>query len=173
MNPRATPPSLSVTIRLCTQSDLRALEWDGLFSEQREIIESAFERQLAGTNIMLVAELEEQLVGQIWIDLTDARDRGALLWAFRVHPALQGCGIGTELLNAAERWLAARDFCTVAIGVEQGNESAKRLYDRLGYTVVGPIVESYDFTTPAGSSMEVTVHLWLMEKRLLISGIAQ
>ena len=163
----------AVTIRLCTKTDLSKLEWDGMFTAHREIIAGAFERQLAGSNVMLVAETKGAIVGQVWLDLQKAPEGGALLWALRVHPDYQRSGIGAELLHAAEAWLVAHRFGTAAIGVERWNVQARRLYEREGYRVLGPIIERYSYTTPAGVFTEVKLEEWLMEKTLLAVGPLQ
>ena len=81
------PETLAVTIRLCAEEDLAALEWDGMFADHREIILEAYLRQQQRSNIMLVAETGGRRVGQIWIDLTKLAQRGTgFFWALRVHP---------------------------------------------------------------------------------------
>jgi ribosomal protein S18 acetylase RimI-like enzyme len=42
-------------------------------------------------------------------------------------------GIGTRLVRAAERLLAADGHVRVALAVEKSNSDAERLYKRLGY----------------------------------------
>jgi ribosomal protein S18 acetylase RimI-like enzyme len=156
----------AVTIRLCTADDLQALEWDGLFAAHREIITTAFARQLAGTNVMLVAANTDRTVGQVWIDLERGAAGGALLWALRVHASVQGRGIGTALLDAAEAWLVAHGFQSVSIGVEKPNTQALRLYCRRGFRIGGTVVERYSFTPPDGVHTEVIVDQWLLQKSL-------
>ena len=167
-------PTLAVTIRVASESDLRALEWEGMFSDHREIIEAAYARQQQRSTVMLVAETGGHLVGQIWLDLTKFAARGSgYLWGFRVHPASRSCGIGTELLGAAEAWLAAHAFESGALGVEKDNARVMRFCYRLGYEVAGELLERYSYTTPTGDAHEVTVDQWLLEKRLLTTGIRQ
>ena len=175
--PPARPPlpaTLAVTIRVCAEDDLRALEWDGMFADHREIILDAYTRQQQRSAMMLVAEIDGTIVGQIWIDLTKLTSRGAgFLWSLRVHPEVRSRGIGTELIGAAESWLAANAFESGAIGVEKGNARGMRLCRRLGYEVAGELLERYTYTTPAGENHDVTVDQWLLEKRLLTAGVRQ
>jgi ribosomal protein S18 acetylase RimI-like enzyme len=172
--PLQRQPTLAVTIRVASDHDLRALEWEGMFEEHREIIAAAYARQQQRSIVMLVAETGGRLVGQIWIDLTKFASRGAgFLWAFRVHPASRCAGIGTELLGAAEAWLASHAFESGTLGVEKDNVRAMRLCRRLGYEIAGELVERYSYTTPTGESHEVTVDQWLLEKRLLMAGVRQ
>ncbi|HEV3486524.1 MAG TPA: GNAT family N-acetyltransferase, partial [Vicinamibacterales bacterium] len=147
----ALPETLAVTIRVCAEEDLPGLEWDGMFTDHREIILDAFLRQQQRSNVMLVAESGGRLVGQIWIDLTKLASRGmGFLWALRVHPSVRGRGIGTELIGAAEAWLAANAFEAGAIGVEKENPRGLDLCRRLGYDVAGELYERFRYSTPAG-----------------------
>jgi ribosomal protein S18 acetylase RimI-like enzyme len=172
--PQRLQPTLAVTIRIAKESDLAALEWEGLFEEQREIIQAAYARQQQRSTVMLIAETGGRVVGQIWVDLTKFASRSAgFLWAFRVHPASRCCGIGTELLGAAEAWLAAHAFESGTIGVEKDNARAMCFCRRLGYVVAGELVERYTYTAPSGESHDVTIDQWLLEKRLLTSGVRQ
>jgi len=168
------PETFAVTIRVCAEADLRALEWDGMFEDHREIIVDAFVRQQQRSNMMLVAESDGRIVGQIWIDLTKLASRGTgFLWALRVHPSARSRGIGTELIGAAEAWLAANAFESGAVGIEKENLRGLRLCRRLGYEVAGELLERYTFTTPTGDTHEVTVDQWLLQKRLLTAGVRQ
>jgi ribosomal protein S18 acetylase RimI-like enzyme len=171
---RPLPETLAVTIRACAEADLLALEWDGMFEDHREIILDAFLRQQQRSNMMLVAESGGRIIGQVWIDLTKLAARGTgFLWAWRVHPSARSRGIGTELIGAAEAWLAANAFESGALGVEKENLRALRLCRRLGYEVAGELLERYTYGTPGGSSHEVTVDQWLLQKRLLTAGVRQ
>jgi ribosomal protein S18 acetylase RimI-like enzyme len=168
------PETLAVTIRVCAEEDLRGLEWDGTFEDHREIILDAFLRQQQRSNVMLVAESDGRIVGQVWIDLMKLAGRGTgFLWALRVHPSARSRGIGTELIGAAETWLAANAFESGAVGVEKENIRAMRLCRRLGYEVAGELLERSTYTTPAGAAHDVTVDQWLFQKRLLTAGVRQ
>jgi ribosomal protein S18 acetylase RimI-like enzyme len=126
--------SLSILIRRCRRGDLRELEWWGLYSLDREVIESTFEAQSRGESIMLVAEANEVPVGQAWIDLTRlALDATGVIWAVRVFPCLQNQGLGTRLIEVCEELLHDRGFRRCELSVERDNARALRLYERLGY----------------------------------------
>ena len=53
-----------------------------------------------------------------------------------VAPRFQGRGIGTALLRHVFHELYARDFLTVALGVDSENPAAGVFYERLGMTRV-------------------------------------
>ncbi len=154
-------------IRRCRQDDLRKLEWDGLFTHHREIIERTWRQHRTGRQVMLVAEAGGAPVAQVWIDLARARSRRtAIIWALRVHPALQGRGIGTRVLREAETVIRRRGFAAAELVVENGNEHAQRLYKRLGYREARRLGQSYHYTTPDGHVREHRLDLVEMVKEL-------
>jgi ribosomal protein S18 acetylase RimI-like enzyme len=154
--------TLDVHIRGCRSNDLRDLEWFGMFSAaaDRAAIESAYRRHLAGEEVFLVADANHFPVGQVWVDLTTKRpERTGVIWALRVLPCLQGLGIGTRLIGAAEQAMKARGHATSELGVEKDNPRAQRLYERLGYRVVG---ENHESDDERGGFWE-----WIMTKPLV------
>lgn len=157
-----------VIIRACTESDLCKLEWGGLFTSHREILRSAFRRQRErGDVAMLVADRDGLPVGQVWIDFARfAPDGAAYVWAVRVHPDLQGSGIGTLMMLAAEDVSRRRPMARAHLMVERHNERALRFYERLGYTPIGDLVERFEYTTPEGQAVAVDLDEIVMGKRL-------
>ncbi len=144
---------VALTIRPCVAEDLPKLEWFGQFTEHRELIRDAFERQRRGENVMLqvVAEANDFPIGQVWIDLEHKREAATgLLWALRVIDCYQRMGIGTRLVAAAEAELRRRGYSCAEIGAERDNPDARRLYERLGYRVFGRDRHWYGYTTPWG-----------------------
>jgi [ribosomal protein S18]-alanine N-acetyltransferase len=57
-----------------------------------------------------------------------------------VRPEWRGRGLGTALIEAAERRIL-REAPNVFICVSSFNAAARRLYERLGYTVVGELAD--------------------------------
>jgi ribosomal protein S18 acetylase RimI-like enzyme len=156
-----------VVVRRCQSEDLPLLEWYGLFRDHRELFADAFARHLAGENVMLVADLHGFPVGQTWIDLAKHRtERVGYIWAVRVFPFLRGLRIGTHLMYAAETVLSEHGYPCAEVGVEKDNAAARRLYERLGYTLLGEAREEYGFTTPDGVRASFAVDHWILRKSL-------
>jgi ribosomal protein S18 acetylase RimI-like enzyme len=156
---------LPARVRPCVAEDLPMLEWYGLFRDHRELFTDAFARHLAGNNVMLVADLRGFPVGQAWIDLVKHNEeRVGYVWAVRVFPFLRGLGIGTHLIDSAERILAERGYRGAELGVEKDNPDARRLYERLGYALVGEAREEYAVTSPDGAVATYAIDQWLLRK---------
>lgn len=158
---------LELVIRTCREEDLPRLEWFGMFTPHRELIRDAYDRQERGEVAMLVADVNGFPVGQVWVDFVRrAADSMGTIWALRVLPPLQGKGIGTRLLAAAERVIRARGREAAEIGVEKDNPGARRVYERAGYRVVREEYEEYEYTTPDGTRIRVPVDEWILRKSL-------
>ncbi len=52
-----------------------------------------------------------------------------------VEAACEGRGVGTALIEAAEAWCGERGYRLLTLHVFEGNESARRLYERAGFSV--------------------------------------
>jgi ribosomal protein S18 acetylase RimI-like enzyme len=153
---------LRVVIRRCREQDLPALEWFGLFAPQRTLIREVFAAHERGEAVMLVAQVNGEASGQAWVDLHRGDGGGAAeLWAVRVMPCLQGCGIGTRLVAAAERVARAAGCTTMELAVETDNPRARRLYECLGYAGRGTTIATPRPGAPPRDHLQ-----WLLVKDL-------
>jgi ribosomal protein S18 acetylase RimI-like enzyme len=160
--------ALPVSIRQCRKDDLPALEWFGMFTAHRNIILAAYESQERGEAVMLVAEVKEFPIGQVWIDLTRKHeDATGILWAVRVLPPVQNLGLGTRLMAAAEHVLRNQGFTQAELVVEKDNPNAKRFYERQGYHVISSEQSEYTYTTPDGIQTHVSTDRWVLRKPLV------
>ena len=158
---------LKIQVRTAEEADLPGLEWWGWYAAHREIIRAIFAETLRGQSLMIVADSGGFPVGQVWVDL--ARKKVAhvgILWALRVIPGFQGGGIGSQLIRVAENTLSKRGYRTCEIGVEDENTDARRLYERMGYQVVGKRRERRRYRDPAGARKLIVTDQWLLHKTL-------
>ena len=116
-----------------------SLDEEGAFSDElwRARLESA--RNRAG-NLTYFAELEGELVGMAgasWPDRAKIR-HVANVYGVYLRPALRGRGIAAALMRALLDELAAgTQIEKVGLTVNQDSPAAIRLYERLGFEVVG------------------------------------
>ncbi|MES9535934.1 GNAT family N-acetyltransferase [Actinomadura sp. NPDC000600] len=88
------------------------------------------------------------------------------LWQLAVHEALQSCGIGTPLIQAAEQRISARGLNRAELSVEETNPRARALYERLGYIAHGRAPESWDQEAPDGTITRYETLCTQMRKHL-------
>jgi len=115
---------IPLTIRDLTPEDLPSCGWSGprlhLTSVAREL-----ERARRGEVDYLAACPPSGLPVAIGgIDYADRPGAGTL-YQLCVHGALQSCGIGTVLIEAAERRILARGLHRAELGVEESNPRAR------------------------------------------------
>jgi ribosomal protein S18 acetylase RimI-like enzyme len=60
-------------------------------------------------------------------------DRGADLESLALLPEARGSGIGRSLLEAARREASRRGASTIGLIVMEGNDAARRFYEREGF----------------------------------------
>ena len=137
--------TVPITIRQCEAADLANLEWFGLFTAYRSLFQETFNRQAASELLMLVAVANGFSIGQVWLDLArKRRTEIGIIWALRLMPGWQNQGIGTRLLARAEAILRYQGLAVAELSVSKPNTAAQRLYERLGYRVVGEEDDGWD-----------------------------
>jgi ribosomal protein S18 acetylase RimI-like enzyme len=130
--------TLAVTVREAKERDLESFEalWTG---PHVRWCREEFARSDA---VILVAVDHDELVGKVHVEF--GSEGIARIQAAIVVPELRGRGVGTRLLDAAERLARESVATAVELGVEDSNPPARRLYERLGYRVVGTDDFRYD-----------------------------
>lgn len=159
-----------ITIRQAHAEDLTALEWEGEYRRFRLVYQRAYAESLRGRRILLVAEMQGQIVGQIFLQvdsgLSGGAGRAAYLYALRVRPEFRNRAIGTGLVREAESILRQRGFSRALISVAKDNDPARRLYERLGFEVFGEDAGHWTFLDDQGQLQEVREPAYLLEKLL-------
>jgi ribosomal protein S18 acetylase RimI-like enzyme len=155
--------ALEVVIRACREEDLPALEWFGLFAAHRPLIRRVWQQHLRGEALMLVAQVNGETSGQLWIAFDDRDgETVAEIWAVRVLPCLQRRGVGARMIAVAEALLRERGLRRVELAVETDNPDARRLYERLGYVLLGTTLAS----DPPGARNRPARPQWVLGKAL-------
>ena len=162
----------ALRIRFATSEDLKALEWDGEYAHYRRLFQRAVEEAQNGRRILLLAEIDEQLVGQIFMQLTTRANfstegvSSGYLYAFRVKSLFRNRGVGSQLLHEAEQNLVSRGFLRAVISVGKRNVAARRLYERAGYAVFTEDSGDWSYLDHLGRLREVSEPAFVLEKWL-------
>lgn len=165
MGTRSLHVELDVVIRRAVQDDLRQLAiWN---RATKRVVEPALRRQEAGEVAVLLAMLKSFPCGHLLCDLsTRTQEQIATIWHVAVWDPLQGFGIGTQLMQAADEEIVERGLRWSQLGVEKVNTGARRLYERLAYSTFGEEDLVWPEPTPDGSLEPVAHPCWLMRKDL-------
>ncbi len=125
-------------IKAASQPDFDALEdldlasFDRFWHMSRDGLTEALEA--TSRSVLLVAEDEGKTVGYA---IVGAQLGGAFLQRIAVHPEVEGRGIGSDLINAAEAWGRRAGARSMVLNVRPQNDRARRLYGRAGYQPTG------------------------------------
>jgi ribosomal protein S18 acetylase RimI-like enzyme len=84
----------------------------------------------------LVALVDDRPVGMVSGVPGDSPGTVQLISMY-VSTAARGTGLAAALLDAVEQWAADHGHRTLCLDVRADNASARRLYERQGYTVTG------------------------------------
>ena len=161
-----------LVIRLATEQDLPALEWDGEYRHYRRLFQRAMEEARRGRRILLLAEVDDQIVGQIFVQLSTKPAFSFLgmasgyLYAFRVKKPHRNQGIGTQLIAEAESQLRRQGHARAVISVAKRNVSARRLYQRLDYRIFSEDPGEWSYDDHLGRLRNVHEPSFVLEKWL-------
>ena len=149
-------PDLAFTIRLAKPDDLPALgrlgatliqahhRFDSLrFMAPRAKPDEGYAwflgTQLQRDDVVIcVAERAGSVIGYVYAGIEplswkDLREEAGFIHDVCVDEAARGAGIATALVDEAVRWLAGRGMPRVVLWTAARNESARRLFERLGF----------------------------------------
>ncbi len=164
--------ALDFHIRPAVEADLPGMEWEGEYRPYRRVYRHVMEEMQLGKRLMLVAENDSFVVGQVFIQFNAHRADihqgffSAYLHAFRVRPAFRNRGIGTRLILEAESILRDAGYERVVIAAAEENCSARRLYERLGYSIYKNDPGRWSFIDHRGKLQNVYEPSVLLEKWL-------
>jgi ribosomal protein S18 acetylase RimI-like enzyme len=156
---------LAITIRDLTLEDLPSCAWWVSAWDRAQLgrtLERAQRGEVDYLTVCTPAGLPVALGG---VDYTVTPVAGTL-WQLAVHGALQSCGIGTLLIQAAEQRIRARGRHRAELAVEESNPRARALYERLGYVAYGRKPEAWDEQAEDGSIRRYETMCTLMGKGL-------
>ena len=86
---------------------------------------------------LFVAEAETELIGLIGAFTVSGRPNNRHVIAMWVDPGHRHHGIGTELIRTVVEWCRACGVGTAGLWVIDGNDGARRLYEREGFRSTG------------------------------------
>ncbi len=156
---------IPLAIRDLTAADLPACSWSGSALHLAGV-SRALDRVARGEMDYLAACPPAGLpVAMGGIDYTVNPAAGTLS-QLAVHAALQSCGIGTALIEAAEQRILARGRNQAELAVEESNPRARSLYERLGYTAYGRRPDAWNEQAGDGSVRRYETMCILMRKSL-------
>jgi ribosomal protein S18 acetylase RimI-like enzyme len=92
--------------------------------------------QVSGHGVMYLAEVPGQPEPAGIAGVLDA-DGEAHLISMWVRPAVRGQKVGEALIEATAEWARSRGFDSIYLWVTESNASARRLYERCGFTGTG------------------------------------
>lgn len=134
-----------VQIRDADESDLSALvDLEERCFETDRMSKRSFRAQIQSEqNLLLVAELDDKLVGYMLIFMR-AGVSMARLYSICVDPSAHGRGIGNKLMDEGERQTAKAGRIFMRLEVRKDNDAAIALYKRRGYRQFGFYEDYYE-----------------------------
>lgn len=156
---------LELSVRDLTHADLASCGWSGSEHHLAGVARQLERARLGEVDYLAVCPKTDIPVAKGGVDYRVKEGVGTL-WQLAVHPALQSCGIGTVLIEAAELRIRNRGLLHAELGVEESNPRARALYERLGYVAQGCRPDAWIEQAPDGSLRRHETMCTVMRKQL-------
>jgi ribosomal protein S18 acetylase RimI-like enzyme len=162
-----------LTLRDLSPADERMLEWHG-GPDLRSFYQRQTQAHQSGEIHVLIAAGEHEghsdfPIGQAAIHWQGKPTHPQIpdIQSLRVHPHYRGAGIGSRLVRACEEYSRLKGHERISLSVALDNSRARRLYERLGYAVVGPnYCDVWFYTDAKGQNVRVEETVLDMIKEL-------
>jgi ribosomal protein S18 acetylase RimI-like enzyme len=156
---------LALRVDDLNSNDLARIGWSGGPTHLRYVA-AALERVAGGgVEYLAVRTPDGEPVAIGGIDY-EAHPGAGTLWQLTTKESLRGRGLGTRLIEEAERRIRRRGLRLALIGVEEDNPRARGLYERLGYRVCGTEEHSWNVENGRGREQLHVARVALLAKTL-------
>ena len=147
------------------ETDLNDLDWSGSRTHIDHVRKALARVPSGDVEYLVIRSPEGAPIAKGGIDYAANKDAGTL-WQLATHGALQGLGLGTRLIEVAEGRIRARGHRFAYLSVEDGNTTARRLYERLGYSEVGRERASWEAEDGQGNLYTHEADLAVLRKEI-------
>ena len=99
------------------------------------------------SDICFVAEANGKVVGAVWVGIMDDYghvEDGVPSFAISLYKEYRGNGTGTALMKTMLRELKEKGYGKASLSVQKANYATK-MYQQVGFEIVGENEEEYDF----------------------------
>ncbi|MCR8944052.1 GNAT family N-acetyltransferase [Streptomyces sp. OUCMDZ-4982] len=156
---------VKLSVRDLVRADLASCGWAGSERHLANVAAQLDRARSGEVDYLAVCAAADIPVAKGGVDY-QVKEGVGTLWQLAVHPALQSCGIGTFLVEAAELRIRGRGLRQAELGVEEDNPRARALYERLGYVAYDRQPDAWEEQAPDGSLRRRETMCTLMRKEL-------
>ncbi len=147
-------------------ADLPHIAWSGNPSHLRNV-EGQLTRAASGeVEYLAVRAPSGAPVAKGGIDYT-LHEAAGTMFQLATLPNLQGLGIARRLISVAEDRIRERGLSVAMLGVEDDNDRARSIYERLGYEVCGHEEDSWETEDEQGNKHTKYAQITLLKKHLV------
>ena len=147
------------------REDLPFLGWSGSSTHLASVARALDRVESGGVEYLVVRAPRGEPIAKGGIDYAVKPGTGTLMQVATAHE-LQGLGIGTHLIAAAEEHMRERGVRTAELAVEDNNPRARAMYERLGYREVGRESASWNREDAEGNLTLYETELAVLRKNL-------
>jgi ribosomal protein S18 acetylase RimI-like enzyme len=156
---------VSLEVTPLTVEEIEQISWSGSRAHLENVVQQL--RRVASGEVAYLAVRAAKGFPVATGGIDFAKEPGAgTIWQVATHPRLEGLGLAKRLMEELEARARRRGARRVRLGVEIGNDRARRLYEHLGYEPIGESEASWEAEAQDGSRFLYTTRLTEMVKVL-------
>lgn len=125
-----------VSIGDLTRDELDLIAWSGSASHIKNVSGQLDRRDAGAVDYLVVRDHERSPVAKGAVDYEEVPGAGTIM-QLATRSDLEGRGYARMVIEEAESRIRERGIRTAVMGVEPENERARRLYEFLGYKMLG------------------------------------
>ncbi len=154
---------MGIRYRELKTEDLMQLSWSGTKTHLEHVADSL---NLGPDKFVLLGvENDGEIFGYGGIDFVKFED-GGFLKMFTIREDMRNKGFGTTLFDQAHQKILTTRRSVAYLHVEFSNPDAKRLYERMGYVVIGTDTDSWEEEKADGSKELYETRVYIMRLEL-------
>jgi len=153
-------------IRSATLADLDKITWSSNDLKGEYYIKKWAQKE-QGKLDMYVAIIDDFPIGYIWLDWTKlAQKNSGEISSFAILEPFRSKGIGRSMMAEMENILLQKGLKVSQTGFNKENLRAGKLYQKLGYKIIGDTQSSGVYTLSSGEKVNYFEDCWVMTKAL-------
>ncbi len=152
-------------IRSAIDTDIPMLTY--LLSNWSSYYQDKWKQKLENKLDIFVATINDLPIVNLLLDWTKYADQNtAQISSFMVLSPFRNLGIGTVMMDFAEKVIIQKNLKIAQTGAYKTNLKAKKLYERLGYELTGEQQGTLQYTTESGKIETKYEDCWILQKKL-------
>ena len=109
-----------------------------IVTREQQALKDFFDRPVSGTALLIAGRPDGKQLGYVYLETHRdyfTAEQLAHVSTLAISESVEGTGVGSALMRAAEEWARAKGYQGLTLNVFEGNIRAREIYEHLGFRV--------------------------------------